>query len=54
MALPQHYGPLLALGSIVVMTLPADFDTASKTTLALCHAALVPVMIAGLLALRRR
>ena len=30
-------GPLLAVGTIVVMTLPADFDTVSTVTLALCH-----------------
>lgn len=46
-------GPVLALGSIAGMTLPTDFDVTSKVTLALCHAALVPVMIVGLLALRR-
>ncbi|MEP6482027.1 MAG: DUF6069 family protein [Rhodoglobus sp.] len=46
-------GPALALGSIAVMTLPTDFDAASKATLALCHVALVPVMVTGLLALRR-
>jgi hypothetical protein len=47
-------GPVLALGSILGMTVPTDFDLASKTALTLCHVALVPVMVAGLLPLRRR
>ncbi len=47
-------GPVLAVGSIAGMTLPADFDIASKLALSLCHVALVPAMVAGLLALRRR
>ncbi|TMR99460.1 hypothetical protein EJK15_07855 [Nonomuraea basaltis] len=46
-------GPLLALGTIVVMTVPADFDATSKLTLALCHVALVPITIVGLLTIRR-
>ncbi|MFC4060874.1 DUF6069 family protein [Planomonospora corallina] len=46
--------PVIALGTIPVMTIPADFDDASTITLALCHVALVPVTAAGLLALRRR
>lgn len=44
--------PLLALGTIVVMTIPSDLDTVAKVTLALCHVTLVPVTVAGLLALR--
>jgi hypothetical protein len=45
-------GPLLALGTILVMTVPADLDTTSKLTLALCHVALVPITIVGLLRIR--
>ncbi len=44
--------PVLELGSIIPMILPTDLDTASKVALALCHTALVPVSIAGLLAIR--
>ena len=44
--------PLLELGSILPMILPSDHDTASKVALALCHTALVPVSIIGLLAIR--
>ncbi|MEU4423587.1 DUF6069 family protein [Actinoplanes sp. NPDC024001] len=47
-------GPVLAIGTIVVMTLPADFDSVSTTTLALCHLTLVPITIAAALALGRR
>ena len=47
-------GPLLALGTIALMTLPADFDGVSKTTLALCHVMLVPITVVAVLALRRR
>ena len=38
-------GPLLAVGTVPLMTLPADFDPASKVTLALCHLALVPITV---------
>jgi hypothetical protein len=38
-------GPVLALGTIVLMTLPADFDGVSKTALAICHVMLVPVIV---------
>ncbi|SDJ41154.1 DUF6069 family protein [Nonomuraea jiangxiensis] len=44
--------PALALVTIPIMTIPADLDEASTITLALCHVALVPVTLAGLLALR--
>ncbi|MEU4835646.1 DUF6069 family protein [Streptosporangium sp. NPDC023615] len=44
--------PVLALGTVVVMTVPADLDPVAKVTLALCHVTLVPVTVAGLLALR--
>ena len=47
-------GPVLELGSILAMTVPADFDLASTIALALCHTALVPVTIAALVILRRR
>jgi hypothetical protein len=46
-------GPLLAVGTIALMTLPADFDAASTTTLALCHLTLVPITIAAVLAIGR-
>ena len=41
--------PVLAAGTIVVMTLPADLDRTSTITLALCHLTLIPI---SLLALR--
>jgi hypothetical protein len=47
-------GPVLALGTIALMTLPADFDGVSKTTLALCHVVLVPITVLAVLALRSR
>jgi Family of unknown function (DUF6069) len=47
-------GPVLALGTIALMTLPADFDATSKTTLALCHVVLVPITVVAVLALRHR
>lgn len=47
-------GPLLAVGTIVAMTLPADFDRASTTTLALCHLALVPIIVVAVVAIGRR
>ena len=47
-------GPALALGTIPLMTLPADFDTVSTTTLALCHLMLVPVTIAAVAAIDRQ
>ena len=42
--------PVLALGTIAVMTLPADFDAISTVTLALCHVTLAPIAV---LAVRR-
>jgi hypothetical protein len=45
--------PVLAIGTILVLTLPADFDTTSKTTLALCHLTLVPISILAVTALTR-
>jgi hypothetical protein len=47
-------GPALALVTIAILTLPADLDTTSTITLSLDHVALVPMTIAGLLALGRR
>lgn len=44
--------PAIALSTILVMTLPAGFDAASTIALALCHVALVPTTVVGLLALR--
>lgn len=46
--------PILELGSIIGMTLPADFDLTSVLTLAACHAMLVPVSLVAISALRRR
>jgi hypothetical protein len=46
-------GPVLALGTIIVMTLPAGFTTPSFVALAMCHVALVPAMVFALRALRR-
>jgi hypothetical protein len=47
-------GPLLAVVTIVTMTLPADFDTVSTVSLALCHLTLVPIIVAAVTALGRR
>ncbi|MFC0004434.1 DUF6069 family protein [Micromonospora siamensis] len=47
-------GPVLAVGTIVLMTLPTDFDTMSKVTLALCHVTLVPITLAAVVAIARR
>jgi hypothetical protein len=47
-------GPVLELGSVLGMTLPADLDDVSTLFLALCHVALVPVTVVAVLALRRR
>ncbi|MDF2708354.1 MAG: hypothetical protein K0R62_4006 [Nonomuraea muscovyensis] len=44
--------PALALVTVPIMTIPADLDDTSTVTLALCHVTLVPVTLAGLLALR--
>ena len=46
--------PVLELGSILGMTVPADFDLVSKLTLAACHVALVPVSLLAIGALRAR
>jgi hypothetical protein len=47
-------GPLLAIGTIALMTVPTDLDVTSKVTLALCHVALVPVILVAVRALGRR
>jgi hypothetical protein len=47
-------GPLLAVGTIVTMTVPADFDTVSTVTLAVCHLTLVPVIVAAVTVLGPR
>lgn len=47
-------GPLLAIATIALMTLPTDLDATSKVTLALCHLVLVPVIIVAVRALGRR
>ena len=38
-------GPLLAVATVAVMTVPADLDRTSTVTLALCHLTLVPVIL---------
>jgi hypothetical protein len=47
-------GPLLAIGTIALMTVPTDFDVTSKVTLALCHVVLVPIILVAVRALTRR
>jgi hypothetical protein len=47
-------GPLLALGTIAVMTLPTDLDVTSKVTLALCHVVLVPIVLVAVPRLGRQ
>jgi hypothetical protein len=47
-------GPLLAIGTIALMTVPADFDVTSKVTLALCHVVLVPIILLAVRPLTRR
>jgi hypothetical protein len=42
--------PVLAVATIVVMTLPVDLDAVSTVTLATCHLTLVPI---SLVAIRR-
>jgi hypothetical protein len=46
--------PVLELGSILGMTVPADFDLPSRIALMSCHAALVPISLVALLAIGRR
>ncbi|SCG33903.1 DUF6069 family protein [Micromonospora humi] len=47
-------GPALAVLTIVAMTLPTDLDATSKTTLAVCHLTLVPIILVAVAALGRR
>ncbi|MFC5748052.1 DUF6069 family protein [Actinomadura rugatobispora] len=51
-AVAMVVAPALALVTVPIMTIPADLDEASTITLALCHIALVPVTLTGLLVLR--
>ena len=44
--------PVLAVVTVGLMTVPADFDTASTVTLALCHLTLAPLSVVGIRALR--
>lgn len=47
-------GPALAIATIPLMTLPTDFDGASKTALALCHLTLAPIIVFTVLAIRAK
>jgi hypothetical protein len=44
-------GPVLAVGTVLVMTVPADLDTVSTVTLAACHLTLVPILVLAVRAL---
>ncbi len=44
--------PVLAVVTVGLMTVPADFDTVSTLTLALCHLTLAPLSVLGIRALR--
>ncbi|SDR77119.1 hypothetical protein SAMN04488543_0403 [Friedmanniella luteola] len=48
----QVAAPVLALGTVPLMTLPADLDAVSTVALALGHVVLVPVSVLALRALR--
>jgi hypothetical protein len=45
--------PVLALVTVPLLTLPADFDGTSTVALALCHVALAVIAVLALLRLRR-
>jgi hypothetical protein len=45
--------PVLAVGTILVMTVPADFDATSTVTLALCHLILAPISVLAVVAMSR-
>ncbi|WP_236028434.1 DUF6069 family protein [Paractinoplanes lichenicola] len=45
--------PVLAVVTILVMTLPADLDGASTIALSLCHVTLAPISVAAVRALGR-
>ena len=47
-------GPLLAVVTVFVMTLPADLDTASTVALAACHLTLVPIVVVAIRAIGAR
>jgi hypothetical protein len=47
-------GPALAVLTILIMTIPADLDTKSTITLAVCHLTLVPIMIVAIRRLAAR
>lgn len=47
-------GPVLAVGTVLLMTLPADLDEISTVTLAACHLTLVPIIVLAVRALSRR
>jgi uncharacterized protein DUF6069 len=47
-------GPTLAIGTILLMTLPAGFDAISTVTLSLCHLTLVPITVLAVRRLARR
>ena len=40
-------GPVLAAGTILVMTLPQNLDGISKTALSVCHLTLIPIILAA-------
>jgi hypothetical protein len=44
-------GPVLAVATILAMTVPADLDATSTVTLALCHLTLVPIIVLAVRAL---
>ena len=46
-------GPVLAIGTIAVMTVPTDLDVTSKVTLALGHIVLVPIILVAVRRLGR-
>jgi hypothetical protein len=45
--------PVLALGTVALMTLPADLDRVSTIALGACHVVLAVIAVAALLRLRR-
>jgi hypothetical protein len=47
-------GPALAVLTILIMTIPADLDTKSTITLAVCHLTLVPILIVAIRRLAAR
>lgn len=45
--------PVLAVGTILVMTVPAGFDATSAVALALCHLILAPISVLAVVAMSR-